>query len=323
MLDNDKDAGILWRKRRMSDKNVKDLKSKVRRSLDGTKSLLNRKTLTAGKVNSLSDIFKKNIQIIKPLLLIFNVILIFGLFYTGCSSPNKNENPEVYDLIALDSLIRGFPDIAYIFISVRDPQGLDNIDSVYFTTTKPDGSPGQAISYMHDDGIDGDSVEADGIYTVGIWSDTTNDTGNYVFHFTAMDKDNHQANTIDHNLYLYDWPNPVITIITVNQYDTQRQHLYVSAKVLDVQGQENIDSVWVEMTYIDSSDFIGAFILNDDGIDGDSTESDKYFSKDIVDTQDSIWVAGSYQLEFTAVDYNGNLAVPVDTTIEINPPVIF
>jgi hypothetical protein len=270
----------------------------------------------------LSDIFGKNIRVIKSLLYFLNVILIFNLLYNGCSSPNKNENPEVYDLIAPDSLIRGFPDIAYIFISVRDPQGLENIDSVYFSTTKPDGSPGQNISYMHDDGVDGDSVEADGIYTVGIWSSITNDTGNYVFHFTARDKDNNQANTIDHNLYLCDWPNPVITKIIVNQYDIQRQHLYVSAKVLDVQGRSNIDWVGVNITYPDTTNTV-MFILDDFGNYGDSSGLDDYFSRDIVNTQDSIWVAGSYQLEFTAVDYDDNLAVPVDTTIEISPPVIF
>jgi hypothetical protein len=284
--------------------------------------LLNRKTLIAGKVNSLSDIFEKNIQIIKHLLLLFNVILAFSLLVTGCSSPNKNEDPEVYNLIALDSLIRAFPDTAYIFISVRDPQGLDNIDSVYFSTTKPDGSPGQAINYMHDDGVYGDSVEADGIYTVGIWSSTANDTGNYVFHFTARDKDNHQANTIDHNLYLYDWPNPVITKIIVNQYDIQRQHLYVSAKVLDVQGRFNIHWAAVNITYPDTTDIV-MFNLDDSGNFGDSTALDNYFSRDTENAQDSIWVAGIYQLEFIAVDYDSNLAIPVDTTIEINPPVIF
>lgn len=265
---------------------------------------------------------RKNHSIILSLFFIINIASL--IIFSGCGDdPVTNSEPEVYNLIAPDSLILGFPDTTLLFIDVRDPQGLDNIDSVYFTSTKPDGSSSGYRNYMHDDGIDGDSISDDGTYTIGIWSSVQNDSGSYVFHFTVQDKDNNQGNIIDHTLRLFDYRNPVITKIYANQFDDAREHIFVWAKVLDVDGWTNIDSVWVEIAYLEDSSSVGSFKLYDSGNDGDSTANDNVFSRDIAADRDSYFYSGIYQLEFKAIDNNSNLAIPVDTTIEIYPPVTF
>ena len=269
----------------------------------------------------MSDIIRINYSLFKPLsIFIFFNMIILAISCDGNSS--RSDNPEVYDLVAPDSLIKNLPDTTAIFISARDPQGLEDIDSVFFTVTRPDNTSNDYVFCMFDDGENGgDSIAGDGIYTQGIQSPSSdNQTGDYVFHFSAKDKSNNSSNTIDKVITAYVYDNPVVRTIIVNQYDNQRQHLFVSARVLDAQSQLNIDSVWVEITYLDTEIIIGAFALNDFGNDGDSVVLDTYYSRDIAPTTDSIFIAGSYHLQFKAIDYDNNFAVPIDTTIVINQP---
>ncbi|MCD6162817.1 MAG: hypothetical protein J7K40_10440 [candidate division Zixibacteria bacterium] len=113
-------------------------------------------------------------------------------------------NPHVYNLIAPDSIIRSY-DSSYFFISAYDPQGLNNIDQVYYTVTKPDGTSNGIGFLMTDRGDNGDSVAGDGIYVAGFTGPTPeNQAGDYIFHFTAIDDQENQANLINHVVTAYD-----------------------------------------------------------------------------------------------------------------------
>ncbi|MBN1895327.1 hypothetical protein JW906_12570 [bacterium] len=79
-----------------------------------------------------------------------------------------------------------------IILSIRasDPDGQDDIQKVFFNTTKPDGSPSSGNPFlMYDDGASshGDAAAGDGVYSLTITINTSNATGDYTFEFTAED----------------------------------------------------------------------------------------------------------------------------------------
>jgi hypothetical protein len=78
---------------------------------------------------------------------------------------------------------------------VSDPQGLQDIDAVYFQTVKPDGTFGSngAFFDMRDTGEEyyGDQEAGDGIYSKYIQVEENNDPGKYYFHFYMRDKAGH------------------------------------------------------------------------------------------------------------------------------------
>ncbi|MFC2089060.1 hypothetical protein ACFLSX_05600, partial [Calditrichota bacterium] len=78
---------------------------------------------------------------------------------------------------------------------VQDPQGLADIDSVYFLSEKPDGNfSGNGFRFeMKDDGSAqfGDDQANDGEYSIIIEIGNSNDLGLYIFHFYIRDKVGH------------------------------------------------------------------------------------------------------------------------------------
>jgi hypothetical protein len=113
--------------------------------------------------------------------------------------------PVLYDVVAPDSLQRGSVETAYIFIRAFDPDGLENIDSVYFVSTRPDGSSNGVHFYMFDDGSTyEDSVAGDGQYTIGIQPpDNSSQSGDYVFTFYAFDNESNPSNNPQHIVTAY------------------------------------------------------------------------------------------------------------------------
>jgi hypothetical protein len=288
---------------------------KPRRMSDKIANELN---LSFGKVERLSDILKLHSSTKYPFAQ-FTILffIVFGLFIgLNCS---KNKDPEIYDLVAPDSLQKGSPDSLHMYIRVRDPQGLGNIDSVFYTVIKPDGTSNGIPLSSHDDGREGDSIALDGVYTFNLRSPAmSNQTGDYIFRFMAKDKDGHESNTLNKTITAYVWPNPVISRITVDQYDIARQHIFVAARVLNIPNQLT-DSVWVEITFQDSARSIGAFLLNDDGAYGDSSAGDTRYSLDVI-SPDDYFSPGEYQIIFKAIDSDGLQAIPVDAIISVEPP---
>jgi hypothetical protein len=103
--------------------------------------------------------------------------------------------PVLFDLVSPDSLERGSGGLSYIFVSAFDPDGQNDIDSVYFVSIRPDGSSNGTHFYMHDDGQHGDSIATDGRFSVGIQPpDTSSQIGDYTFTFYARDKEGNPSN---------------------------------------------------------------------------------------------------------------------------------
>jgi hypothetical protein len=90
-----------------------------------------------------------------------------------------------------------------IFTSVEasDPNGQNDILKVFFVVYKPDSSTNGNELELYDDGnIDdhGDLIAGDGIYSLLIEVNATNDKGTYRFEFQAIDRGGKSSNIIDH-----------------------------------------------------------------------------------------------------------------------------
>jgi hypothetical protein len=93
-------------------------------------------------------------------------------------------------------------------IKVSDPNGLNDIQSVYYEVKDPDGnkiSNSQGISKfpLFDDGNtteNSDVTANDGIYSVYLIFPVGSQSGNWVFNFNAVDKSDSISNTIIHTL---------------------------------------------------------------------------------------------------------------------------
>jgi len=128
------------------------------------------------------------------------LIIIFS-----CSNPTEpNKGPgEITQVEVADSLqipSAGNLSKALVQAWVSDPDGLDDVDSVYFFSQKPDGSyanGGNPLS-MQDNGKAfnisdpwsgvGDATANDGIYSLTILMDTNALPGRYIFTFYSRDK---------------------------------------------------------------------------------------------------------------------------------------
>ncbi len=136
-------------------------------------------------------------------------ILLGILFLGSCTREKKIVDvqyaPVLYDIIAPDSLQKGSVQISYIFVSAFDPDGFDNIDSVYFISTRPDSSSSGNHLYMFDDGSTyEDSVAGDGRYTIGIQApDTSSQSGSFIFTFYALDKEGNPSNNPEKIVTVY------------------------------------------------------------------------------------------------------------------------
>lgn len=266
-----------------------------------------------GKVQDLSDILKilRDSATMKISIAVF--LLLTGLAITQCSNPAKNDGPTVSDVVAPDSIQKGIQDSSFASVRVVDPQGLADVEAVYYVVTKPDGTSNGIKFPLFDDGQGYDSTAGDGVYSTAIAAPlTTSQTGNFTFSFAALDSKGAVSNQINKIIKAYD--SPVISLPYGEFLFPERTDLLVSAKVKDVQGQNTIDSVWLDLTYQDSSRIIGSFALNDLGINGDDIAADSVYSADII-SPDMVFAYGAYTLEFQAIDNDGHRAIKVTRTL--------
>jgi hypothetical protein len=237
----------------------------------------------------------------------------YGILDPSNHHPVENGEPQISDVVAPDSIQKGIPDSSFASVKVQDPQGLSDIDAVYYVVTKPDGTSNGIKFPLTDDGQGYDSTAGDGIYSTAIAAPLSlSQTGNFIFAFTAMDKKGKTSNTIDKIINAYD--SPIISLPYGEFLYPERTDLLVSSKVKDVQGQNTIDSVWVDLTYLDSSRFIGSYLLNDLGLNGDDVAADSVYSVDII-SPDMVFSIGSYLIAFQAIDHDGHRASAITRTV--------
>ncbi len=99
--------------------------------------------------------------------------------------------PVLSQLSMPDTVSRTVGTLLVLSVRVQDAAGLQDVKSVYFNTTKPDGSASGGNPFlMYDDGdvsLHGDAVAGDGRYSLKISIASQNATGNYRFDFYAED----------------------------------------------------------------------------------------------------------------------------------------
>lgn len=118
----------------------------------------------------------------------------------------SNVAPQLSNLIMADSVVVDSPQTNIpIFVTAADSNGLNDIESVFFVTFKPDGSSNGTRVDLFDDGntsVNGDVTAGDGIYSVIIRVLPSNTKGLYRFEFQAQDRGKKLSNKIIHNILL-------------------------------------------------------------------------------------------------------------------------
>jgi len=127
----------------------------------------------------------------------------------------ENSKPLISGLVAEQTISRpsnpGVFNSSLITLDVHDSQSLADIDSVYFISIKPDGTPAQGNPFlMLDNGIAfdinnfetarGDKDAGDGRYSITILVNNENDPGVYEFTFFARDKAGNLSQSILHHI---------------------------------------------------------------------------------------------------------------------------
>ena len=114
----------------------------------------------------------------------------------------ENKSPMIFNLAMADSLKlppTGQVNLTLIEIQTEDPQGLMDMDSVYFNSILPNGQPSSNNPFLlYDNGLPynsggspeeaGDLVAGDGIYSLTIALQPGTPVGAYTFSFFARDK---------------------------------------------------------------------------------------------------------------------------------------
>ena len=115
----------------------------------------------------------------------------------------ENWPPMIFNLSAPDTFDSGSAINNFLItLEVMDPQGLADVDSVHFTSLKPDSTwanNGLPIP-LFDDGTFGDVVPGDGVYSFRAIFDPTAQKGDYVWTFAAVDRSGAKSNIIVHIL---------------------------------------------------------------------------------------------------------------------------
>jgi hypothetical protein len=114
----------------------------------------------------------------------------------------ENKEGSIQQLSLADTLRR--PSQTLIQALVTDPQGLSDIDSVYFLSKKPNGEyANNGNPFLLKDNGDmgnGDSASGDGIYAMIIQISAANTPGVYVFEFYLRDKAGNRSEVVRKNI---------------------------------------------------------------------------------------------------------------------------
>ncbi len=131
---------------------------------------------------------------------------------------NSENLPPIIDSVSAPDSVKIDSTHAILFTlyaTASDPNGLNDIKTVYFDTFKPNGQPSTGNPFpMYDDGgasgnpADGDSVANDGIFTLTIQlpaldAPTPPALGTYVFKFYAEDRSGAVSKPFSHDITVY------------------------------------------------------------------------------------------------------------------------
>jgi len=114
---------------------------------------------------------------------------------TATELVQANSPPDVFILSAPTTFEKG--DTLKFYARVSDLQGYDDIAAVPYSILRPDGEYFNRFFSLHDDGVNGDELARDGIFTVFQPSNANSVLqGLYVFYFFAQDYSGAISDTI-------------------------------------------------------------------------------------------------------------------------------
>ena len=271
-------------------------------------------------MTNLSDIIRISLNNSKSILFILFLLALVNCH--GCGdNPVTNENPVISNLVAPNSIEMDSSgaDTVFFAITVSDPQGLDNIDIVYFTIENPNNSIIPDTLFMTDDGQNGDSTASDGVYSKviidpGIFAFN----GDYIFHFKAIDEDNNQSNAVNRTITVIALPYPYVS--NLNAPDRlplglpEAVNIYL--QVDDLQGPGDIDKVYFTIERPDGSMIPETSFMYDDGQNCDKVTGDGIYSFCLT-APDTSLPAGEYIYYFTAIDNENNQANIIEHVVDV------
>ncbi len=224
----------------------------------------------------------------------------------------RSDSPMLTECSLSDTLNADSLGHVFITIRVEDPQGLDDIDSVFFQIFQPLSPIPFYQSQLWDDGQSGDLNPGDGFFAFqGNLEDTLKSRGVHAFRFQAVDQSGLFSDAKVKEVFIdqINYP-PVLSNISAPDtivLGTVTYILFISVDVFDPQGLSDIKKVYFNSTKPDGNPATNnPFFMYDDGSKGDIIPNNGTYSLDVEITPDS--QKGVYQFDFYAEDYSGAIS---------------
>jgi hypothetical protein len=112
-----------------------------------------------------------------------------------------NSAPVIQNtIVEPDTVVVTQPTVILTSVEAADSNGLSDISQAYFVVYRPDGTTSGNQFQLLDNGNpdNGDLIAGDGIFSLLIQVDETNDKGTYRFEFRARDRSGALSNIINH-----------------------------------------------------------------------------------------------------------------------------
>jgi len=216
------------------------------------------------------------------------------------NTPPVITEPRVPDTLDTESIKN-----AFFAITVHDPQGFTDIDSVYIWFYPPLKPSPVFKATLRDDGREGDVTAGDGVFSFKRdLSSVLGSSGINLVRFQAVDKREAESEPIVCSMVVI-IPNapPVLSHLTAPDTLSRNtsQSSLLSVKVIDPQGPGDIDIVFFNSFLPDGSASQGnPHRMYDNGESGDAIPDDGIYSLGI--NIDSSVNLGNYRFEFMARD---------------------
>jgi len=203
-----------------------------------------------------------------------------------------------------------FADSIVVSILATDPQGIDDIDSVWGRYYHLEDDLSSEYAVFRDDGLGPDTVAGDSRYSAKFLpSNGEFQFGFYTFSAQAMDKSDNISMQLDTLFWTVDGDKPIlfnpVGPDSLEKGTTDTSFILINA--YDPGGLSDIDSVYFQVTRPDQTVNPLHFYLHDDGEFGDAIQGDGVYTLGIqapIPTSQS----GDYTFIFYAFDIQGNLS---------------
>jgi len=223
----------------------------------------------------------------------------------------QNDPPVLFYPFISDTLTEDSLRNTFFSIHVEDPQGREDIDSVFFQIY-PLLNPNPSFqSSLQDDGLGGDVIAYDGVYSfLKDLSDTLRTIGEHLIRFQVIDHEGLVSRAVVLSFYIKRSNMPPV-LSQLFMPDTVSRSggvsFLISVRTDDPQGLVDVKKVYFNMTKPDgTSSEYNPIRLYDDGSQGDLVGGDGLFSLSVtISAQTDI---GIYRFDFFAEDHSGAIS---------------